>query len=118
MKLIVTEKDSAALTIAQILGKGVTTRAHGRGRQKVRSYAFEWDGRPAVAVGLHGHVMETLFPNTYRRWSLKTLDKMIREPDLAWVLDGASAATVAAMRAVAKDVDEIVIATTSIARVS
>ena len=111
MKLIVTEKDSAALTIAQILGKGVTTRAHGRGRQKVRSYAFEWDGRPAVAVGLHGHVMETLFPNTYRRWSLKTLDKMIREPDLAWVLDGASAATVAAMRAVAKDVDEIVIAT-------
>jgi len=111
MKLIVTEKDSAALTIAQILGKGVTTRAHGRGRQKVRSYAFEWDGRPAVAVGLHGHVMETLFPNTYRRWSLKTLDKMIREPDLAWVIDGASAATVAAMRAVAKDVDEIVIAT-------
>ena len=28
---------------------------------------------PAVAVGLRGHVMETIFPNTYRRWSLKYL---------------------------------------------
>jgi DNA topoisomerase-1 len=111
MKLIVTEKDSAALKIAQILGKGVTTRTHGLGRQKVRSYAFDWDGKAAVAVGLRGHVMETLFPNTYRRWSLKTLEKMIREPDLAWVLDGASATTVTALRAVAKDVDEVVIAT-------
>ena len=111
MKLIVTEKDSAAAKIAQILGGHVETKEHGRGRQRVKSYAFEWDGAPAVAVGLRGHVMETTFPNTYRRWSLKHLDEMIREPDLAWVIDGASASTVAALRSVAKGATEIIVAT-------
>ena len=91
MRLIVTEKDSAAQKIAQILGKHVQVTEHGRGRQRVKSYAFDWDGAPTVSVGLRGHVMETTFPNTYRRWSLKYLDQMIREPDLAWVIDGASA---------------------------
>ena len=55
--------------------------------------------------------METTFPNTYRRWSLKHLDEMIREPDLAWVIDGASASTVAALRSVAKGATEIIVAT-------
>ena len=111
MKLIVTEKDSAAAKIAQILGGHVEVKEHGRGRQRVKSYSFEWDGAPTVAVGLRGHVMETTFPNTYRRWSLKHLDEMIREPDLAWVIDGASASTVAALRTVAKGATEIIVAT-------
>jgi DNA topoisomerase-1 len=111
MRLIVTEKDSAARKIAQILGGPVSTTEHGRGRQKVRSYSFTWKGEPAVAVGLRGHVMETAFPNTYRRWSLKTLDKMTREPSLAWVVDGASASTVAALRSAAKGATEVIVAT-------
>jgi hypothetical protein len=28
--------------------------------------------------------METVFPNTYKRWSLKYLGNMIEKPDLAW----------------------------------
>ena len=36
---------------------------------------------------------------------------MIREPDLAWVIDGASASTVAALRSVAKGATEIIVAT-------
>jgi DNA topoisomerase-1 len=111
VRLIVTEKDSAAQKIAQILGKHVQVTEHGRGRQRVKSYAFDWDGAPTVAVGLRGHVMETTFPNTYRRWSLKYLDQMIREPDLAWVIDGASASTVAALRSVAKGATEVIVAT-------
>ncbi len=111
MRLIVTEKDSAAQKIAQILGGHVQVTEHGRGRQRVKSYAFDWDGAPTVAVGLRGHVMETTFPNTYRRWSLKYLDQMIREPDLAWVIDGASASTVAALRSVAKGATEVIVAT-------
>ncbi len=111
MRLIVTEKDSAAQKIAQILGGHVEVKEHGSGRQRVKSYAFDWKGAPTVSVGLRGHVMETIFPNTYRRWSLKYLDQMIREPDLAWVIDSASASTVAALRSVAKGATEIIVAT-------
>ena len=111
MKLIITEKDSAAQKIAQILGSGVTTRQHGGGRRKVKSYAFEWKAEPTVAIGLSGHVMETVFPDTYRRWSLKYLGDMIRKPDLAWVTDDASAGILSALRTVAKGADEVIIAT-------
>ena len=55
--------------------------------------------------------METVFPNTYRRWSLKYLGDMIEKPDLAWVVDGGAAGTLAALRTVAKGADEVVIAT-------
>ncbi len=111
MRLIVTEKDSAARKIAEILGGRVSVHEHGRGRQKVRSYGFDWDGAPATAIGLRGHVMESVFPNTYRRWSLKTLEQMIREPGLAWVVDGGAAGTLAALRTAAKGAKELVIAT-------
>ncbi len=111
MKLIVTEKDSAARKIAEILGDTVSVEEHGRGRQKVKSYHFALDGEDAVAIGLRGHVMETVFPNTYKRWSLKYLDDMIERPGLAWVVDGAAAGTLAALRTVAKGATEVVIAT-------
>jgi DNA topoisomerase-1 len=111
VKLIITEKDSAAQKIAQILGGPTVVKEHGRGKQKVKSYSFEHDGEPTVAVGLRGHVMETVFPNTYRRWSLKHLGEMIRKPDLAWIVDGGSAGTVAALRAAAKGADVVIIAT-------
>ncbi|RPI27077.1 MAG: DNA topoisomerase I, partial [Actinomycetota bacterium] len=111
MRLIVTEKDSAAKKIAQILGDAVAVKEHGRGRQKVRSYRFEWQGEEAVAVGLRGHVMETVFPQSYKRWSLKTLGDMVRRPDLAWVVDGGAVSTLAALRAAAKGADELIIAT-------
>ena len=111
MRLIVTEKDSAAKKIAQILGGAVAVTEHGRGRQKVRSYRFEWLGGEAVAIGLRGHVMETVFPQSYKRWSLKTLGDMIRRPDLAWVVDGGAVSTLAALRAAAKGADELIIAT-------
>ena len=111
MRLIVTEKDSAARKIAEILGGKVTVKEHGRGRLKVRSYHFTEDGAEGVAIGLRGHVMETVFPNTYRRWSLKYLGDMIETPDLAWVVDGGAAGTLAALRSVAKGATEVVIAT-------
>ncbi len=111
MRLIVTEKDSAARKIADILGGKVTVKEHGRGRQKVRSYHFGYRDDNAVAIGLRGHVMETVFPNTYRRWSLKYLGDMIETPDLAWVVDGGAAGTLAALRSVAKGATEVVIAT-------
>jgi DNA topoisomerase-1 len=111
VKLIVTEKDSAAKKIAEILGGRPTVKEHGRGRQKVKSYHFTHDGSDAVAIGLRGHVMETVFPNTYKRWSLKYLGDMIDKPDLAWVVDGGAAGTLAALRSVAKGATELVIAT-------
>ena len=111
MRLIVTEKDSAAKKIAEILGGKSTVKEHGRGRQKIRSYWFDWRDDSAVAIGMRGHVMETVFPDTYRRWSLKYLERMINEPDLAWVVDGGSSSTVAALRSVAKGATELIIAT-------
>ncbi len=111
MKLIVTEKDSAARKIAEILGGKVVVKEHGRGRQKVRSYHFTYGDGDAVAIGLRGHVMQSVFPNTYKRWSLKYLGDMIEKPDLAWVVDGGAAGTLAALRTVAKGATELVIAT-------
>ena len=111
MRLIVTEKDSAAKKIAEILGGKVAVREHGRAQQKVKSYHFTYRDDDAVTIGLRGHVMETVFPNTYRRWSLKYLGDMIANPDLAWVVDGGAAGTLAALRAVAKGAGEVVIAT-------
>ncbi len=111
MRLIVTEKDSAARKIADILGHKVAVREHGRGRLKVRSYHFAYGDDDAVAIGLRGHVMQTVFPNTYRRWSLKYLGDMIEKPDLAWVVDGGAAGTLAALRAAAKGATEVIIAT-------
>ena len=111
MKLIVTEKDSAARKIAEILGGKVSVEEHGRGRQKVKSYRFAYEGADAVAVGLRGHVMQTVFPNTYKRWSLKYLGDMIERPDLAWIIDGGAAGTLGALRAAAKGATEVVIAT-------
>ena len=111
MRLIVTEKDSAARKIAEILGGTVTTKEHGRGRQKVKSYHFTQGDDETVAVGLRGHVMETVFPNTYRRWSLKHLGDMIDDPDLAWVVGGTAATSLLAMRNAAKGATEVVIAT-------
>jgi DNA topoisomerase-1 len=111
VRLIVTEKDSAARKIAEILGGKVTVKEHGRGRQKVKSYHFTYDGDDAVAVGLRGHVMETVFPNTYRRWSLKYLGDIIDNPDLAWIVDGGAATTLLALRSAAKGATEVIIAT-------
>lgn len=111
MRLIVTEKDSAARKIAEILGGKVAVKEHGRGRQKVKSYHFTYNGDDAVTVGLRGHVMETVFPNTYRRWSLKYLGDIIDNPDLAWIVDSGAATTLLALRSAAKGADEVVIAT-------
>src|SRR5665647_1124455 len=69
------------------------------------------DGLHDVAIGLRGHVMQTVFPNTYRRWSLKYLGDMIERPDLAWVVDGSAATTLSALRKAAKGATEVVIAT-------
>jgi len=111
LRLIVTEKDSAARKIAEILGDKVVVKEHGRGRQKVKSYHFESGGADAVSVGLRGHVMESVFPSSYRRWSLKYLSTMIDNPDLAWVVDGGAATTLVALRGAAKGASEVVIAT-------
>ncbi len=111
MRLIVTEKDSAARKIADILGGKVSVKEHGRGRQKVKSYHFTYKDEDATAIGLRGHIMETVFPNTYRRWSLKNLGEMIANPDLAWIVDGRSATTLMALRAAAKGATEVIIAT-------
>ncbi len=109
--LIITEKDMAARKIADILGTSVETVRHGSGKQKVNSYSFQWGDRPAVAVGLRGHVMHTAFPARYKRWSLKNLLEMIRDPDLAWLVDGSTQTVLAALRAVAKGASEVIVAT-------
>ena len=111
MRFIVTEKDSAARKLAEILGGKVAVKEHGRGRQKVKSYHFTLGAEDAVAVGLRGHVMESVFPSAYKRWSLKYLSTMIDDPDLAWIVDGGAATTLLALRSAAKEATEVVIAT-------
>jgi len=109
--LIITEKDMAARKIADILGDHVEVTRHGSGRQKVSSYSFDWEGRPTVAIGLRGHVMRTAFPERYKRWSLKNLHEMIRDPDFVWVVDGGAQTVLGALRAASRGAGELIIAT-------
>lgn len=109
--LIITEKDMAARKIADILGDQVEVTRHGSGRQKVSSYNFRWQSRPTVAIGLRGHVMRTAFPDRYKRWSLKNLREIIRDPDFVWVVDGGAQTVLGALRAAAKGAQELIIAT-------
>ena len=101
----------AAQKIADILGGNPPSRSTAAAARRSSRTTSPYDGADAVAIGLRGHVMETMFPEHVRRWSLKYLGDMIEKPDLAWVVDGGAAGTLAALRAAAKGATELVIAT-------
>ena len=105
MRLIVTEKNNSAKKIADILSGG---QAKADAAYKVPFYTWSDAGGDQMTIGLKGHVMGPAFPEGYSNWQQTDLHELI---DAEIVKEPTDKNVVKAIRKVAKDADEIVIAT-------
>jgi DNA topoisomerase-1 len=105
MRLIVTEKNNSAKKIAEILSGGDATAD---AAYKVPFYTWSDDDGAQMTIGLKGHVMNPAFPDGYSNWQQTDLHELI---DADLVKAPTDKNVVRAIRKVAKDADEIVIAT-------
>jgi DNA topoisomerase-1 len=105
MRLIVTEKNNSAKKIADILSGG---EAKEDTAYKVPFYTWSGPQGEQMAIGLKGHVMNPAFPDGYSNWQQTDLHDLI---DADLIKEPTDKNVVRAIRKVAKDADEIVIAT-------
>jgi DNA topoisomerase-1 len=105
MRLIVTEKNNSAKKIAEILSGG---SAKADAVYKVPHYTWSDADGDHMAIGLKGHVMSPAFPEGYSNWQQTDLHELI---DADIVKEPTDKNVVRAIRKVAKDADEVVIAT-------
>jgi DNA topoisomerase I len=108
MRLIVTEKNSSAKKIAEILG------AAGGGPKSDKTFKvpyYTWtdaEGREQMTIGLKGHVLGPAFPEGYSNWQKTDLHDLI---DAKLIKEPTDKNVVKAIKKMAKDADELVIAT-------
>jgi DNA topoisomerase-1 len=107
MRLIVTEKNSSAKKIAEILG------APGGGPKadktfKVPFYTWSDGDGDHMTIGLKGHVLGPAFPEGYSNWQKTDLHDLI---DAELIKEPTDKNVVKAIKKVAKEADELVIAT-------
>ncbi len=108
MRLIVTEKNSSAKKIAEVLG------APSGGPKADATYKvpfYTWtspEGREEMAIGLKGHVLGPAFPEGYSNWQKTDLHDLI---DAELIKEPTDKNVVKAIRKMAKGADELVIAT-------
>jgi DNA topoisomerase-1 len=105
MRLIVTEKNNSAKKIAEILSGG---SAKADAAYKVPFYTWADADGDQMAVGLKGHVMGVAFPDAYSNWQETDLHELI---DAELVPEPTDKNVVKAIRKLAKDAGEVVIAT-------
>ena len=105
MRLIVTEKNNSAKRIADILSGG---QAKADATYKVPYYTWSDASGDHMAIGLKGHVMNPAFPDGYSNWQETDLHELI---DAELTKEPTDKNVVKAIRKVAKDADETVIAT-------
>jgi DNA topoisomerase-1 len=108
MRLIVTEKNSSAKKIAEILG------APGGGPTSDKTFKvpfYMWTdgaGEEQMTVGLKGHVLGPAFPEGYSNWQKTDLHDLI---DAELIKEPTDKNVVKAIKKLAKEADELVIAT-------
>jgi DNA topoisomerase-1 len=105
MRLIVTEKNNSAKKIAEILSGG---SAKADAVYKVPYYTWSDSDGEQMAIGLKGHVMSPAFTEGYSNWQQTDLHELI---DAEIVKEPTDKNVVKAIQKVAKDADEVVIAT-------
>jgi DNA topoisomerase I len=105
VRLIITEKNNSAKKIADILSGG---SAKADATYKVPFYAWSDGSGEQMTVGLKGHVMGVAFPEEYSNWQQTDLHDLI---DAELVPEPTDKNVVKAVRKLAKDADEVVIAT-------
>jgi DNA topoisomerase I len=104
MRLIVTEKNNSAKKIAEILGGSPKEDKS----YKVPHYSWSDADGDHMAIGLKGHVLNPAFPEDYSNWQKTDLHDLI---DAELIKEPTDKNVVRAVRKVAKDADELVIAT-------
>src|SRR4051794_10190892 len=106
MRLIVTEKNNSAEKIATFLSKGSATSDK---TFKVPFYTWtDENGDDQRTIGLKGHVLGPAFPEGYSNWQKTDLHDLI---DAELIKEPTDKNVVKAIRKVAKEADELVIAT-------
>src|SRR6266700_8322773 len=105
MRLIVTEKNNSAKKIAEILSGGSAVEG-----ASYRTPFYTWEGPdgPQMTIGLKGHVLNPAFPESYNNWQ-KTNPRDLIDADL--IKEPTDKNVVRALKKVAEDADDIVIAT-------
>jgi DNA topoisomerase-1 len=107
MRLIVTEKNSSAKKIAEILGapQGGPTSDKSF---KVPYYMWSDSDGDHMTVGLKGHVLGPAFPEGYSNWQKTDLHDLI---DAKLIKEPTDKNVVKAIKKLAKEADKLVIAT-------
>lgn len=105
MRLIVTEKNNSAEKIAKFLSGG---GASSDKTYKVPYYTWSDADGEHRTIGLKGHVLGPAFPEGYSNWQKTDLHELI---DAELVKEPTDKNVVKAIRKVAKEADELVIAT-------
>jgi DNA topoisomerase-1 len=105
MRLIVTEKNNSAKKIADILGRG---EAKADKTYKVPFYSWSDEQGDQMTIGLKGHVLGPAFPEGYSNWQKTDLHDLI---DAQLVKEPTDKNVVKAIKKVAKQADDLVIAT-------
>ena len=106
MRLIVTEKNNSAKKIAEALSNG----SNGEDKTfKVPFYTWtDAEGGEHMTIGLKGHVLGPAFPEGYSNWQKTDLHDLI---DAELIKEPTDKNVVKAIKKVAKEADELVIAT-------
>jgi DNA topoisomerase-1 len=105
MRLIVTEKNNSARKIAEILSGGGLSSDK---TFKVPYYTWSDAGGDQMTIGLKGHVLGPAFPEGYSNWQKTDLHDLI---DAELIKEPTDKNVVKAIKKVAKEADELVIAT-------
>jgi DNA topoisomerase I len=105
MRLIVTEKNNSAKKIADILGGGAAEEGSS---YKTPYYTWSDGNGEHMAIGLKGHVLNPAFPESYNNWQETNPRDLI---DAELIKEPTDKNVVRALKKVAKDADDIVIAT-------
>jgi DNA topoisomerase-1 len=106
MRLIVTEKNNSAKKIAEALSRGSNASDK---TFKVPFYAWtDAEGNEQMTVGLKGHVLGPAFPEGYSNWQKTDLHDLI---DAELIKEPTDKNVVKAIKKLAKEADELVIAT-------
>ena len=105
MRLIVTEKNNSAKKIADILSGG---SAKEDASYRTPYYTWEGEDGPQMTIGLKGHVLNPAFPEDYKSWQEIDPRDLIDAPLIKQPTDKN---VVKAIKKVAKDAKDLVIAT-------
>jgi DNA topoisomerase-1 len=107
MRLIVTEKNNSAKKIAEILGAAQGGPTSDK-TFKVPYYMWTDSDGDHMTIGLKGHVLGPAFPEGYSNWQKTDLHDLI---DAELIKEPTDKNVVKAIKKVAKEADELVIAT-------